>query len=121
MFCQNCGTALADGTSICHHCGSPPLRAAIAVPSGIENDPAMRMLLPVGRSVWAILAGGLFAVLGICAPFALILGIVALIDIKRHPEKHGMGRAIFAIVMGVLGMLVPAIILAIAIYVENHR
>lgn len=125
MFCQNCGTALAEGTSICHHCGSPPLRAAIAAPSGIENDPAMRMLLPVGRSVWAVLAGyaGLFAVLGICAPFALILGIVAVVDIKRHPEKHGMGRAIFGIVMGVLGILVPAVIFIAMVVndLQNHR
>ena len=65
----------------------------------------MRMLLPVGRSGLAIAAGyvGLFAVLGVPAPFALLLGILAIIDIRKHPEKHGMGRAVFAIVMGVLG------------------
>ena len=30
----------------------------------------------------------------------LILGILAVIDIRRHPDKHGMGRAIFALIMG---------------------
>jgi len=63
-----------------------------------------RLLLPVGRSFWAIAAGyaGLFAVLFFPAPIALILGIIAIYDIKRHPKRHGMGRAIFGLVMGAL-------------------
>jgi hypothetical protein len=62
----------------------------------------MRFLLPVGRSGWAIAAGyaGLFAVLFFPAPIALVLGIVAIRDIQKHPEKHGMGRAIFAVITG---------------------
>jgi hypothetical protein len=36
------------------------------------------------------------------APIAVVLGIVAIRDIRRHPEKHGMGRAIFGLVMGVV-------------------
>jgi hypothetical protein len=64
----------------------------------------MRILLPVGRSAWAIAAGyaGLFSVLILPAPIGLILGIVAIVDIKKHPERHGMGRAVFAIVMSIL-------------------
>jgi hypothetical protein len=67
----------------------------------------MRMLLPVGRSIWAIAAGyaGIFAVTVCLAPFALVLGLVAVRDLKLHPDKHGMGRAIFGIVMGALGTL----------------
>ena len=74
----------------------------------------MRIVLPVGRSLWAIAAGyvGLFSVLLIPAPLALLLGVVAIIDIKRHPKKHGMGRAIFAVVMGVLFTVLLAIIVA---------
>lgn len=73
----------------------------------LHNDPAMRMLLPIGRSPWAIAAGyaGLFAVTCFLAPLALLLGGIAIYDLKRHPEKHGWGRAIFGIVMGVLGTL----------------
>ncbi len=64
----------------------------------------MRCVLPVGRSLWAVAAGyvGLFSVLLIPAPLALLLGVVAIVDIKRHPKKHGMGRAVFAVAMGVL-------------------
>jgi hypothetical protein len=71
----------------------------------LGDDPWVRMLLPVGRSGWAIAAGylGLFSFLVLPAPLSLIVGVVAVLDIQRHPEKHGMGRAVFGIVMGVLG------------------
>lgn len=72
----------------------------------------MRMILPVGRSGFAIAAGyaGLFSVLCFPAPVALILGILAIIDIKRHPEKLGMGRAVFAVIMGGLFSIMPLLI-----------
>jgi hypothetical protein len=50
----------------------------------------------------------LFALLACPAPIALLLGILAIRDIKQHPEKHGMGRAVFAIITGALGCLVLA-------------
>lgn len=64
----------------------------------------MRMLLPVGRSGWAIAAGylGLISVLMIPAPLAILTGVLAILEIRRNPKKHGMGRAIFGLVMGVL-------------------
>jgi hypothetical protein len=92
----------------CAGCGRIITVTAAAAPSyapkPIGEDPMIRMLLPVGRSLWAIAAGyaGLFAILFIPAPVALILGIVAIWDIKTHPDRHGMGRAIFGLVMGIL-------------------
>lgn len=83
----------------------PPVQTAMGQDSG------MRMLLPVGRSVWAILAGyfGLFAVIPVFAPSALICGIVAIIGIRKSTPgsqpKFGMGRAVFGVVMGSLGTL----------------
>lgn len=116
MYCQHCGEHLLDGAQVCQRCGRFPL--IVTRPAGsIDQDPGMRLLLPVGRSPWAILAGyaGLFAVLGIFAPFALILGIIAVVDIKRHPEKRGMGRAIFGIIMGMIGSaLLVLMVIAIA-------
>ena len=70
------------------------------------------MLIPVGRSGWAIAAGylGLFAFIILPAPLALIISLVAIRDIRKSVKngkpKHGMGRAIFGLVMGILGSLV---------------
>lgn len=72
--------------------------------SSLGQNAGARWLLPVGRSGWAIAAGylGLLSVLLVPAPFALLLGILAIRDIKKNPQRHGMGRAIFGIVMGVI-------------------
>jgi hypothetical protein len=82
------------------------------------DDAAMRAILPVGRSGWAISAGylALVSVLIVPAPFALACGIMAIRDIRRDPSKHGMGRAIFGVVMGSLGILAAA-----ALYLLAHR
>ena len=85
----------------------PPAYAGMRRPTE-GDDPMMRMLLPVGRSGWAIAAGylGLLSFLGVFAPISLIVGFVALRDLKQHPEKHGLGRTWFGIIMGVLGTIV---------------
>jgi hypothetical protein len=58
----------------------------------------------------------LFSLILFPAPLALIFGILALRDLKRHPDKGGRGRAIFAIVMGSLfTLLLILIILALAL------
>ena len=80
------------------------------------DDAGMRLLLPVGRSGWAIAAGylGLFALLLIPAPLAIIVSIIAIRDIgkssKTPNKKYGMGRAAFGLVAGILGTLGLAIV-----------
>jgi hypothetical protein len=76
-------------------------------PQPLGENAGVRMLLPVGRSGWAIAAGylGLFSVLGCFAPISIIVSIIAIRDIKTHPDRHGMGRAVFGLVMGILGSI----------------
>lgn len=57
----------------------------------------------------------LFSILMLPAPFALLTGILAVRDIRRNPHKHGMGRAVFGIVMGGLVSL-----LLVASFVLPH-
>jgi hypothetical protein len=83
------------------------------------DDPALKWIVPIGRSGWAIASGyfGLFSLIAIGAPFAILTGILALVDIKKNPEKGGKGRAIFGIAMGVIfgglyGMLIISVLLS---------
>ena len=73
------------------------------------------MLLPVGRSGWAIAAGylGLISVLLFPAPFAIVCSAIAISHLKKNPKLHGMGRAIFGLVMGIGGVFVLAISLIV--------
>lgn len=79
-------------------------------PDGTSSD----WLLPTNRSGWSIAAGylGLFSLLLLPAPFALIAGILGLRDIQRNPGLGGKGRAIFGIVMGGLFSVLLIVVLA---------
>jgi hypothetical protein len=81
--------------------------AAPAPPPGASDADELRWLLPVGVSGWAIAAGyaGLFAFLCFPGPIALVLGVTALVHLRKHPDLRGRGRAIFATVIGTLGTL----------------
>jgi len=102
VYCQNCGTQNDNNNFRCTNCNSIIQVLDIPVPPPIDDNASIRMILPVGRSVWAIIAGylGLFSLLLIPAPLALVTGIIAVKDIRKHPQRHGMGRAIFAIIVG---------------------
>ena len=96
---------------LCDHCFSTLFRYLPADPRQIphtaphytqSNDAALGYIVPINTSIWAIFASyaALFSLVIFPAPIALFLGIIALIDVNKHPEKGGKGRAIFAIVMG---------------------
>ena len=71
----------------------------------IEDDPAMRWVLPVGTSGWAIASGylGLFSAICFPAPLALLCSVIAIWHLRKNPGLSGWPRAIFGLVMGLLG------------------
>ena len=77
-------------------------------PPDLADDPAMRWVLPVGQSIWAIVSGylGLFSLL-VCflGPFAVLTGVIGMMEMRRNPRLSGWGRAIVGIVLGALGSL----------------
>lgn len=68
------------------------------------GDDGLQYVIPVNTNVLAIAAGylGLVSVLCVPAPLALIVGVLALRQLKKNPGQHGKGRAVFGIVMGAL-------------------
>jgi hypothetical protein len=82
----------------------------------------MRWVLPVGQSVWSIASGylGLLS-LALCffGPFAVLTGIMAIIELRKNPQMSGWGRAIVGIVLGSVGSL--GLILAIIAIAASGR
>lgn len=68
------------------------------------DDAVLRAVIPIGRSGYAIAAGylGIFAIFVIPAPIAVVVSIIAILDLRENRDKHGWGRAIFGLVMGTL-------------------
>ncbi len=120
VICQACSTANLETATRCAKCGGevwPWERSAPERTSAAAQNPALRMLVPIGRSWLAILAGylGLFSLLLVPAPFAIVAGVAALRELKRNPALYGKGRAWFGIVAGSVGTLVLGIVIVRAL------
>ncbi len=115
MFCPKCGAPNDNKNVRCVKCGNALQAVRIVTRDRDDHSAGMRMLMPVGRSGWAIAAGyaGLFGLTIILAPIALVLGIVAMVDLKKNPKQHGWGRAVFGTLIGVLGtgLLIAAFVM----------
>ncbi len=90
--------------------------------SNRPSDENLKWIIPIGVSGWAIASSylGLFSVIAIGAPFALLTGILALRDINRNPGRGGKGRAIFGIVMGSVFLLAYGY-LAVVLTMNSRR
>ncbi len=82
-----------------------------------EDSLGTRMMLPVGRTGLSITAGylGLLSLLPIFAPFALIVSMLAIRELRRKPHMHGMGRAIFGLIMGIIFTLGLILLVGLAL------
>ena len=105
----------------------PPVTSSTpqyAYPPQTGQDSTMQLLLPVGRSGMAIIAGylGLFSIMIIPAPFALLFGYLGMRDLKKSKgsanPKHGMGRCIFGMIAGAIG---PALLLLFLFFAWKDR
>ena len=104
MFCTKCGAQIDDKAVICVKCGCSVANASPSTSAG--DNAALRLLVPIGRSGWAIAAGyiGLLSFIPFVGFLALALGIVAVRDLQKHPDKwrwprvvrHNCWRTLFA-------------------------
>lgn len=114
MFCRHCGQQLGPGARFCQACGQWATPQPVAPDP--DRDPAMRFILPFGRTPLSIAAGylGLACFLvPVAGPIALVVGILALSELKMKPEALGRGRAWFAVIVGGLDTLLLAVMLVV--------
>lgn len=88
---------------------SPPRPGMSAPPSGRTNQLAL----------WAMITG-IMSVLCCCqilGPVSIVLGAVALSQLKQHPEQRGTGFAITGIVLGVISLLF--LVTGVVVFMSN--
>lgn len=73
-----------------------------------DDGGALNLLIPIGPQSGVAIAAGYLGILSLTVvpgPLALALGIFALRDLKAHPHKRGLGRALTGIIMGGLATI----------------
>lgn len=82
-----------------------------------QRDRGLEMLLPVNRAPLAIVAGylGLFSLLLLPGPIAVVVSLIALRQLKTKPDLGGRGRAWFGLVAGSVASLILLIMLGNAL------
>ena len=99
MYCTNCGAKNPEGSAYCNNCGHkltpqavPQQTQGAAVPARKTNGLAIAALVLGIASVIPPLA--------ICSIPAIVLGAVALNQIKKEPELEGRGMALTGLICG---------------------
>jgi len=94
---------------------------ASQVPGFIPSEQGLQFLVPTARTSRPAMAAGYLGIFAFFFPpmgvAALVLGILGVRDLKKHPEKNGWGRAITGIVLGALvtiAMLVLVVLLVVS-------
>src|SRR5258708_6362861 len=122
VFCLKCGTALAEGAYFCPKCGADNSPGAIT-PTGSTPGAPDTPVQPQQTSGMAIgsLVCGLFPFLILPSIAAVILGHIALSQIKRSAGRlKGSGMAIAGLVLGYGSVaFIPIILIIAAIAIPN--
>lgn len=112
MFCSHCGTRLAEDADICCKCGLPP---KAQINASFRNEAsALKWIVPIGRSVWAVMSG-YFGILSVFS-WLVILGVAFLgvivgwglksvvLEIPSELLSIILGMGLFAVICGGLGL-----------------
>ncbi len=115
--CPNCKGNLADYVPVCPYCGA---NVAVA-PAGAAQPASSGPQEKSGKATASLVCGVIFFLWPATALAAVILGHLALSEIKRSAGRlAGQGMAIAGLVLGYIGLaFVPFILIIAAIAIPN--
>jgi Domain of unknown function (DUF4190) len=113
--CTNCRGNLADFVETCPYCGVAQPVAQGGLPQGVWQQPTQS-----NKAIASLVCGVLF----MCAPAsvaAIILGHLALVDIKRTAGRMaGRGMAIAGLVLGYVGIGLTALYFVFMVFLFRN-
>jgi type IV pilus assembly protein PilA len=121
--CQKCSGNLADFVEVCPYCGTPmPLapapQSAAQFPGSRPEFSAVRQ--NSGKALASLISGAVFFFWPVSAIVAVILGHLALADIKRSAGRlTGRGMAIGGLVTGYIGASLVFLMIVAAIAIPS--
>ncbi|HVO82289.1 MAG TPA: DUF4190 domain-containing protein [Terriglobales bacterium] len=117
MLCPQCGNPVPEGDQFCRICGRAVSVVPGATPAGIVPGVPPQTS---GKAI-ASLVCGCFCFLLLTALAAIILGHLALSEIKRSAGRlKGEGLAVAGLVLGYMGLAaIPIILIIAAIAIPN--
>lgn len=116
-FCPQCGSALAEAGGFCPHCGKPAAAGAALTANTVSSNSAAP--ITNGKAI-ASLALGLFSLIPLLSVIAVVLGHLALSEIRKSSGRmKGEGMAVAGLVLGYLGTGFFLIVLVAAIAIPS--
>jgi type IV pilus assembly protein PilA len=115
--CPNCKGNLADYVPVCPYCGANVAVATMGAAQAAWSGPQEKS----GKATASLVCGVIFFLWPATALAAVILGHLALSEIKRSAGRlAGQGMAIAGLVLGYIGLaFVPFILIIAAIAIPN--
>jgi len=126
VFCRHCGANLAPGAYFCAACGKDQTGSPVAsapapsAPIIAGAGPPAGFVPTSGKAIGSLICGLFFFMFPV-AIVAIVLGHLALSEIKRSAGRmKGEGLAIGGLVLGYLGIVfIPIILIIAAIAIPN--
>jgi hypothetical protein len=100
MYCNNCGTQNPDQSAFCSKCGNrlAPVQVIPQQPQVTAAHARKTNGLAIASMVLGI--ASIIPPLAICSIPAIIMGAIALNQIKKDPSLDGRGMALAGVIIG---------------------
>jgi hypothetical protein len=114
MYCNDCGAQNPDGSSFCSKCGSRLPAQTPAVPPQADAIPARKT---DGLAVAAMVLGiaSFLPPFAICSVPAIVMGAVAMNQLKKDPALEGKSMAMAGLICGSIVLFIWICLITLAI------